>query len=248
MNSKNILIFLGGTVVGGVIGAVGAIKWLDKTYKETLDKRVAEMEEYYGRVDEYDRNNYFNDEEVNPVDEDTAENGRNNGPLSEGERRDIRERLQRNHEGTTNYASLYNSKGGNDIPPEDMEQMLAESQHPEDDDPELDDETAADEQPAKDAFDSHQREKGREPRIISFEKMGELEETYENQTLNFYMYDEVVTTENDDIIQDFERLIGDALTKYGFINNDESVIYVQNFEHNTVYEVQKVWSSFSETH
>lgn len=244
MNTKNVLIFLGGMTVGGIIGAVGAIKWLDKTYQETLDKRVKEMEEYYGRVDEFDRSNYFNDAEVNPVDEDSADNGRSNGPLSNEARADIRERLRKNHEGTTNYAAMYSPKG-NDIPEEDQDALLAERQESEEEE-DLEESTAADEQPADDISEAHRRETGRPPRIISRDKLGELEERYETETLMFYLYDEVLTTEDEEPIDDPERLLGDSLTKFGFNENDEMVIYVQNFDLSTVYEVQKVRGAFSD--
>lgn len=248
MNAQKVLIFLSGAIIGGAIGAVGAIKYLDKTYQATLDKRVAEMEEYYGRVDEFNRDNYFDDDEVNPIeDEPETETGRDQGILTDAQRADIRERLNKNHAETTNYASMYhNMKGVNEIDLGDHEALLSESQHPEDDDEALDEETAADEDPAETSFDAHQRDRLKAPRIISAEKLGELDGAYEDKTLLFYMYDETLVTEEEDVVEDPERLIGDALTKYGFCSNDESVIYVQNFEQTTVYEIQKVWASYGD--
>ena len=59
------------------------------------------------------------------------------------------------------------------------------------------------------------------------------------------MYNDALTTEDDDLIEVPYDLVGDCLNKYGFTDNDEMVIYVQNFALTTVYEVQKVMAAFN---
>ena len=247
MINNTAFIFMGGLVIGGAIGAISSFIFLDKRYQKSLEKFTMEMEEYYGRVDEYDRNRYS--KYVEPEDaESESDNGRDSGVLSNEQRANIRERLRRNNEITTNYASLYKNKT-DDVSKKEVHHVLPEDQLLEEEiDEELEDDTAADEDPAEETFISHQKDKNRLPRIISAEKLGELNETYSEATLIFYIYDEVVTTDEDEVIEDYERLLGDCLTKYGFVDNDERVIYVQNFELNTVYEVQKIFASYNDSH
>ena len=84
----------------------------------------------------------------------------------------------------------------------------------------------------------------REPRLIKYEDFGELP-YYDKITLLYYMDDEVVTTEDDEIIPNPEELLGDALTKFGFNKNDERVIFVRNEKRNTDYEIDKVFAAYS---
>lgn len=84
----------------------------------------------------------------------------------------------------------------------------------------------------------------REPRLIKYEDFGELP-YYDKITLLYYMDDEVVTTEDDEIIPNPEELLGDALTKFGFNKNDERVIFVRNEKRNTDYEVDKVFAAYA---
>lgn len=84
----------------------------------------------------------------------------------------------------------------------------------------------------------------REPRLIKYEDFGELP-YYDKITLLYYMDDEVLTTEDDEIIPNPEELLGDALTKFGFNKNDERVIFVRNERRNTDYEVDKVFAAYA---
>lgn len=87
--------------------------------------------------------------------------------------------------------------------------------------------------------------KGRKPKIISAEAMGELDTTWDVRVLYYYAYDEVLTTEEGEIIDEVHRTVGDALEKYGFVDDPEQRnIIVQNFDYGTVYEVEKVFAEF----
>ncbi len=87
----------------------------------------------------------------------------------------------------------------------------------------------------------------REPKIIKAEDFG-IDPMYTCETLYFYQDDGVLATDNDDEIignnntdfDEVEALIGSALDKYGFRDNDEGAIYVRNFARNTDYEIIKI--------
>lgn len=187
-----------------------------------------------------------------------SDTGRDKGVLSRQQRDDIRKKLEKNYEGTTNYAKAYTDKDSVD----DIEGELAEQEHPEDDEPEIDESYAdpreqehegdisttlpesSKEADVDEFFKEHQKKKGRKPRIISVEEAANLPEYIESQTLFYYATNEVMTDEDEEVIEDPERLIGDALTKYGFADNDEERIFVMNYQLDTCYEIAKILGSY----
>lgn len=237
-SNKLIFVFSGaGALVGGVAGFLTAYKTLEKEYLDRLDERAKELEDYYCSLEQYDRevDNYLNGQEP-----ESKVKGREDGVLSKDQRNDIRDKLLRNERETTDYARMY-------VPKKNVESVkgldiedLAESEHPEDD------ESEEEEDPDMErAFEEHRSNIGRQPRIISAEAAGELGPEWDEKALLYYYYYGILTTEDGDIIDDEALLVGDTLDKYGFgKNDDEMIIYVQNFAHDTVYEVQKVLSAF----
>lgn len=228
MDKKNLCYLLGGVVVGGTLGVLATIVLLKKKFLKELDRRVDEMEAYYKRTDEYDKRKrdvrIRKDESKEEVDICKATD------CKEGDLK--------------NYAKAYRDLVENNYVVKEGklklasdEELLAEQEYPEEDPEELDEEEQA-------MFESHLKERGRDPRIISFEKMGELDPSYDNQTLFYYMYDETVTDEDGNVIDEPNLLLGNTLGKYGFADNQEKTIYVQNFQLRTVYEVVKEWKTF----
>lgn len=281
MNIKNILIFVSGLAIGGAAGVFGTRKYFQDKYQKQYEEDHAALEEYYHRTDEYARGDSddeeeFEDDGVNSVETDSRPRGR----MTAEQRAEIKEKLNKNWEGTTNYAGMYREKNGY------TEGKLAEAQHPLDQGEEGEMEPSdiicrncanydsvqcscqiTDEQvdtedscsdfeypgkatPEEEAFDDHQRNKNKPPKIISAEAYGGLPAHIEKKVLYLYAYDETVVDEDndDEPLTEPERLIGDALTKYGFIDNDERIIFVMNYALDTCYEIQKIDVSWSDTH
>lgn len=89
---------------------------------------------------------------------------------------------------------------------------------------------------------------GKRPRIVSRGEYDSPEfEHHDRTTLYYYTEDNVLATEEDEVIEDPSTLIGDALDKFGFRNNDEEVIYVRNYGFQTDFEVEKRDTSFAES-
>lgn len=109
----------------------------------------------------------------------------------------------------------------------------AKKEHPEDDfveEPEINEEI----------------KKYKKPRLIKEEEYGELA-GIEKQTLKYWTYDDVLTTEENEELKDQEFYVGDCLTKYGFKDNDEErEIFVRNGKLGTDYDIVKFDSSFAE--
>lgn len=255
MSNQNLAYLFCGVVIGGVIGVASTVIFLKKKFLKELDRRVEEMEAYYKKSDEYDKKKRSPIRKPSYADKSTETNtGRENGVLPSKERVDICKPTDCKEDSKTDYKNAFSKEkiGGGSIKSDSLttnyivkdgemrpasdEELLAESEHPEDDEPEIDEDL--------EMFESHQKDRGREPRIISFDKMGELDNSYDNQVLYFYMYDDTVVDEDDNVIDEPHLLLGDCLEKYGFVDNDEKMIFVQNFRLRTVYEVEKVWKSF----
>ena len=85
----------------------------------------------------------------------------------------------------------------------------------------------------------------RPPKLITFEAFdNEYRGVYEKETLYYYVYDDVLATEDEEEVTDVASLVGDALDKFGFRDNNEEVIYVRNFVLMTDYEIIKAWAEF----
>ena len=271
MNAKSIMIFFGGMVSGAAAGILGVRTY----YKKKYEKDYAALEEYYRGVDKYARQDHDEDEDDGINSPETRPGGR----MTPEERKEIKEKLNRNWEGTTNYAGMYRVKDGL------TEQQLAEAQPPLDqgEDGETDpgdiepmcqncayfdseegyctvseehvndDDSCSDfkvgvETPEEEAFEDHQKNKNRPPKIISDEAYGELPAHIDKEVLYFFAQDEMLTDDNEEPVEEPERLIGDALTKYGFNESDEMIIFVMNYSLDTCYEIQKLDSSWTDTH
>lgn len=126
-----------------------------------------------------------------------------------------------------NYSAMYQSPS-------------LETEHPKDQGED------GEEEPERQAHEYHQKTKDRPPKIISVEEAGNLPPHIESETLFFYSYDEVLVDENNAEIDEPGRLVGECMEKYGFIDNDEKVIFVMNYELSTCYEIQKVFAAFGD--
>jgi hypothetical protein len=226
---RNGVIFLSGLVIGAAAGFFGGRLYFGKKYQEQYENDVKAMEEYTGVTDKYARVEEAAEEEIE------EKSNRSSGPLSPEKRKQIKEQLEKNQRETTRYATMY--KGKKEDP--------AELEYPEED--VLDDEEE-EETPEEEAHNDHLKNSNRRPRIISADAVNEMPPYYDFDNLYFYTDDETVCDDNDQVIDEPGHLIGDCLEKYNFADSDEKVIFVQNFELDTVYEIQKVFAAYGDSH
>ena len=240
---KNVIIFVAGAGSGGAIAAFATKEYFRKKYAEIADAEIADMEDYYHRRVEEIVNYFPEDEEVNPVDEEyngmseeEAEGMMTNDPDS------IKEKLTRNYEQTTNYAKMYKGSKGKsgyyELTDEEKEQLNAEAESPTEDD--------SMEAQAERATEEHAANMDRPPKLISEDALGELPGYIDHKVLFFYKLDDILTDEEDNVIDDPDYLLGDCLDKYNFRESEETIIFVRNFALDTVYEVQKVDAAFDD--
>lgn len=219
-----------------------------------------------------------------PLDSPVETNSRPGGRMTPEERAAVKEKLNRNWKGTTDYAGMYKRDDQNDsaesqhpldqgepgeAAPEDLEPICTNCEHytfdekgmgycelieehvnQDDSCSDWRNEAVDETTPEEEVFNEHQKNKNKPPRIISEEAYSNLPAHIDKQVLYFYAYDEVLVDEDDEDtpIDEPGLLIGDALTKYNFIESDERIIFVMNYAQDTCYEVQKVDASWNDTH
>lgn len=237
MTKKNVLIFLAGLLTGGCAGVFGSRFYFKKKYEKFAEEEIEKVREYYHSreqyVDKAKRENVTDE-----VESGYTEETREDGTLSPEKRAEIKEKLRKNREwaekNTTNYATMYEERHG--VDPADYESPS-----------DSDDLVSEDEK----AFNRHQEDKDREPEIISIEEAGNLPPGVDTATLFFYTYDETLTDEDDEVIEDPYLLLGKDIWE-GICNEEvytsdpeeNSMVIVMNYAHDTCYEVQIVEESF----
>lgn len=209
------LIFASGALLGSAVGFFIGYKKAYRNMQKNTGTDLYDSENIPGK---YLRETSENNEEK------TDKESRNREELDS-----IKEKLTDNWSRTTNYAAAYDLKAepearGDDDEGEELENMLGN----------MDEETMA----------YLAEREGREPKIISETALGELPPGIDHQCLFYWQYDDTLTTEDDEVIEDVERFIGDSLIKYGFSDDDEKIIFVINYELGTVYEIQKYEKAF----
>lgn len=237
MTNRDIAIFVGGAIAGAVGGVLGTMGYFKKKYEKIANEQIAEIEEYYG---EKIGKNYIreDDAEINPVDDrDVSNTGRENGVLSEEERSAIKEKLLDNYARTSNNATNY-SQISTERFIANREAANNEAQDDEDEPVTMTPEEIAD--------DEHKKNFNKPPRILSLDEYSNLPSYIDTQTLYFYFDDMVVTDDNDEVVDDYERLIGNCLEQTDFVNSqDEMLLLVMNYQLDTAYEIQKVMASYN---
>ncbi len=244
MDIKIIVSFISGLVIGGGIGVLSTKKYFQNKY---TNRKLGDIESKYCEDDAIDTDEVINSVyglkgAINSIyglnsSDDESEMPPAGGRMSPEERASIKEKLDANWRGTTNYAGMYHLKNGY------TENKLAEIQHPLDQGEygeEETDENYVENSIDEEAFDDHQKNFDKPPKIISAETYSNLPQYIDQHSLLYYPYDDILCEEDETPVEDPSLLVGDALTKYNFKNNDEQTIFVMNHELDTCFEINKM--------
>lgn len=221
MKLVNLLLFVVGAAAGGFAGFAFGKAYAEKKFNESLEAENA-IKDRYKRI----LNGVYG---VKNAEDEEKALGRESGIQSPEERRTAKEYLKEDTPEPVNYSKMY--KREEDDQDEDEDHVQTEEEAEE-----------------EIMFNEHRKNMDRPPRIISQEDYSNLPAHIENTVLTFYAYDEILCDEHDEPIDCPEIFIGDALTKYGFIDNDEAVIFVMNYAMDTCFEVSKVKMSYTDSH
>lgn len=229
--------------VGLVIGAIGGVFVSRKLYSRKIEELMdALYEDDDVNCDNSENNNNNNnnedggEENVNDEKSNDSKKGVENNTVGNGSGHDnvdlnkIRDRVNRNWEQTSNYASMYSNPEPEDVDHDENYSSEALTRE------EIEEE---------ETFDDYQNNKGRKPKIISLEDFSSFPPSVDTAVLYYYRYDDILVDENDEVIDEPERLIGDSLIKYGWDESDEVLMFVMNYDLNTAYEIHKIFGSFN---
>lgn len=126
----------------------------------------------------------------------------------------------------TNYSKIY--QGGGEV--DGILNTLAEKEHPDDD-----------EKPKK--------KSRKAPRIIKAEDYDSYPE-YRKLTVFYFVGDGIIADEDDETELEgfgfYNDLVGKCLEKYGFADNDETVIFVRNEQIMADFEIMKNFGTFAD--
>ena len=232
--------FILGTVFGGSTAGIGVYGYMKRKYEKELDELHARLDSILAPVpeeeddvpSEYKR---VKKEEPKDADEEAPK-------LTKDDMNKIREKLRRNNAETIAYSKMYESpkdivdaqadadaENGEPIPGEE------ESEEPE----------KGSEAKVTNIFEEVKKGKARAPRIVKESEVDANPEGWD--VIALFLYNDGTITNEEDVVYDDEmkqKMLGNCLTKYDFVNSEEKLIYVQCFEMNAFYEINKFDKAF----
>lgn len=231
---QSVLFGIGGLVIGAAAGVFGSRTYFKKKFEKVADEEIEEMKTYCDNMLRYAAHDA---ETMNKVSKEFGEwfeksglkekqSSRADGMQDPEERKKVKDKLTKNWKGTTDYASRYKIKN----PPEkkfsdDQSELVpGESEN-------------FDYQEWK----NNAIEMGKTVQIISASEVGDLPSYVDHQVIFYYVLKSLFTDEDMNVIEDPEQLVGEEVTLYDdwLSIDDDTELWVMNYELDTVYEIQK---------
>lgn len=129
-----------------------------------------------------------------------------------------------------------------------MEDIMRKNLHPMDSDEDEEVVLSTEEEDYIQGYDlssTHARDRSDKPKLIKYEDYGE-DSTLTQATLLYFVDNDILTTEDEEEVDDPTALVGNCLDKFGFkTNDDEKTIFVRNSKLGFDYEIIKVFESYS---
>ena len=225
---KKFISILSRFVAGGCVGAVGSYLYLKKEFDKAQKKIESDVADYKKDIN----NTYKNLMAINMKSTASNEKEPKNKEVEESSTSSVVDYAKFAKQAEVNHEFAKQTM-------DDIYERLAEQEHPEDDE----EDTDVDYSGYSEEEFNQAKKIGAGPRIIRAADYGE-DPKMDCKQLIYYTDDGTLATEEDEIVDDISGLIGDALTKYDFINNNEDSIYVRNERRSTDYEIIKVHGSF----
>lgn len=223
---SNILFGVGGMIIGALIGAAGAAALLKTKYEKEYREKEDELDRYYQNLGQYQRTNSEDEEwpeweDQSQKPEESVSINREDGPLTPEKRREIKEKLTKNYEATTNYAAMYQKEEEEELDPEDQAMV--------------------------DLTEEKTANMRKSPKLLTLEQYSNLSPSVEFDQLLYYVDNDVLVGESEEPLIDQEVFVGDCLSAFWEPDEDDiypDTIYVMNYAMNVAYEVVKVNTEF----
>lgn len=228
MSKQNIIFFLGGAAAGGLI------TWIIEEAR-LRDLNTAWELEYAELLEES-----YASEENEETPEDEKEDDKEQDARMD----------KRYHRKVDAYRSYHRSYRRAD-------DVLAENEHPLDDGEEPTDEitmtpeelveavTDPNYKDGKEMYERKERARIKGPTLITNKSFNEDFPEFDKDELYYYTLNDVLATEDDEVVDNELYVVGDCLDKFDFRHNAEDIIYIRNAGMSTDYTIHKVRGAFS---
>lgn len=200
--------------------SVELVQILDEELDKNDDYWKRKINEVYG-VDSKDNNAVKNEEESESKPRPTRESI-------------VKGRVRKESE-YTNYSNFYQAKPS-------LEEV---SKFVEDTEENVD---IVEELIERDAYDENMTDEEvseKQAKLITYEDFDLGFPQFDKDTLYYYSENDTLVTEDEELVENENIVIGNCLDKYDFRHSDEDVIYVRSYNMRTDYEIRKVRSIFS---
>lgn len=213
-----------GLVLCGVLAGSGiTFLVVKKHYQNEYERQIEEMQDYYGRADEYARvPKKEKDEDV----EDRSEEGIQDNDI----RKAAKCAIKKNGHDFTDYSKCYGDMEKYKEAPEMTEEEKDEERNKE----------------ALQICEAYEAQRDLPPEAVDESALGDIHTCGDSVLMYYYAYDETFTDENCEEIIDWERFLGNVPEETGFIDDETKYLFVWNHSLNAVYEIEKIFASYGE--
>ena len=234
---KYILSFAAGSAIGS------GVTWIfsKKKFEKKLNEEIQKIEDCYKSLEgekELEKEEQTVENETHEAPEEyRSSEAHEDALVRKRERKSV---TQNTH--AVDYTKYFKSESGGDT----KEMHFEELEHPKDD-------GAEDKEYEENYYSgleaTRELRNGHGTKFIKAVDFGS-DPSLSTMSLLYYQDNDTLVVEGDstdEVIDDFnevEDMLGDGLSKYGFKDNDEPVIYIRNYDRGYDYEVTKVFDSY----
>ena len=229
---KEVIIFISGVGIGAGVTALILTKSITKREQKIADDKISSHNEYVKDLEERVRvaegairERYSG--------EDGSKNGDSGDRSDTGSENDSKksEKKEKNSSSgkilQVDYTSYYKNR--------------AENEHPEDD---LSSEMTLEEETEELNSENYRK---KPPEVIEKEDYEDSSTDYFDKIqLYYYTEDEILATEEDEIVDNVMLSVGNLITSTGFNKNKDIVMYVRNYNLGVDYEIDKMYGAFQD--
>lgn len=252
MNKQTIIFFLGGAAAGAVITLIieeVRMKAQREAYEEDFDQLIEDCQKI---VDEATEEAWG----INPDSDDGLYDEERESTVSSGDREGLGFPGARTQAQYHDYRGHYLDEEAKDAAGEKTLARLMESEHPMDDDEEPSDAievtpeelakvtAGADYVEGEKMYERKEAARVKGPHLIKQESYDEDFPEFDKDSLYYYTVNDVLATEDDEVIDNALYIVGECLDKFDFRHNEEETIWIRNAGMNTDYQVFKVRGEF----
>lgn len=224
---KGVIIFVAGGAVGATCGIFGTKKYYQKKYKKQADEKIASVERYNEKLKaelkKAYKNGAYSETLGYVVDKEPEKEKVEEGKAPETEKID--------------YWEVSNKAHKKKVLEKKMQEM-AEKEHPTEDDIDEKEEIFRESEILRQK-ELNESMNDSDPYVMT-EEEDAVDAISSRETLYYIMEDDMMYDEEDNLVPDYRRLVGDLIQDTGFNENEEDEIIIKNPSLGVIFTVSKV--------